>query len=78
MAGHGHGHSCEDEHNHDDDSPEMGIQYSLFNKIDKENLECLNEAEENSGKEVFKPWEQRLNFDKVSKQQPRPAPCQDD
>ncbi|XP_065342463.1 PITH domain-containing protein GA19395 [Cloeon dipterum] len=63
MSDHRHGHSCEGEHQHDE-SPEMGVQYSLYTKIDKENLECLNEETENSGKDVFKPWEQRLNFEK--------------
>lgn len=66
MAPHGHGkHSCDGGHDHDD-TPEMGVQYSLYSKIDKENLECLNETTEGSGKTVFKPWEERLNFDAVS------------
>ncbi|KAF2884795.1 hypothetical protein ILUMI_21402 [Ignelater luminosus] len=56
-----HGHSCEGDKNHDE-TPEMGLQYSLYSKIDKNNLECLNEASEGSGKTVFKPWEERLNF----------------
>lgn len=65
MSSHGHSHGgCDGDHNHDD-TPEMGVQYSLFTKIDIENLECLNEATENSGKDVFKPWEERLNFEKV-------------
>ena len=62
---HGHGHSCEgDSDSHE--SPEMGIEYSLYSKIDMENLECLNEAIEGSGKSIFKPWEERLNLEKVS------------
>lgn len=67
MAGHGHSHGggCDGDHDHDN-TPEMGVQYSLFTKIDLENLECLNEAVENSGKDVFKPWEERLNVEKVS------------
>lgn len=65
MAPHGKGgHSCEGDHDHDE-TPEMGIQYSLYSKIDKENLECLNEASEGSGKLVFKPWEQRLSREEV-------------
>lgn len=64
MSGHSHG-GCDGDHNHDD-TPEMGLQYSLFTKIDLQNLECLNEAVEDSGKSVFKPWEDRLNFEKVS------------
>lgn len=61
----GHGRCCDDDHNHEDSS-EMGIQYSLYLKIDKANLECLNEAVQNSGKTVFKPWEERLSLDTVS------------
>lgn len=60
-----HGRCCDGEQNHDE-TPEMGVQYSLYLKIDKHNLECLNEATQNTGKAVFKPWEERLNFDTVS------------
>ncbi|XP_054283924.1 PITH domain-containing protein GA19395 [Macrosteles quadrilineatus] len=66
MSGHSHGHShggCDGDEGHDD-TPEMGLQYSLYTKIDIMNLECLNEAVEGSGKDVFKPWEERLNFEK--------------
>lgn len=62
--GHGHGHGCDGDDNHDD-TPETGLQYSLFKKIDSENLECLNERVENSGKQVFRAWEDRLNSEKV-------------
>ncbi|XP_072025536.1 PITH domain-containing protein 1-like [Amphiura filiformis] len=62
-GGHGHGH-CADEHDHDDD-PERGRQFSLYTKINKDMVECLNEIIDGSGKEVFKPWDQRLNKDKV-------------
>lgn len=58
------GHACSHAHDHDE-SPELGIQYSLYQKIDFENLQCLNETVENSGRDIFKPWEERLNFDKV-------------
>ncbi|KAK7792548.1 hypothetical protein R5R35_008651 [Gryllus longicercus] len=59
----GHKHTCQGDHDHDD-TPEMGLQYSLYNKIDTGNLECLNERVEGSGKDVFKAWEERLNFEK--------------
>lgn len=57
-------------HNHTDcsheangiDPLEMGLQYSLYQKIDMHNLEVLNEAEEESGKKVFKSYENRLDF----------------
>lgn len=67
---HGHSHddkchSCEGEALDTDNPLEMGIQYSLYEKIDMLNLECLNEVSENSGKTVFKPYEDRLNFNKV-------------
>ncbi|CAH0556744.1 unnamed protein product [Brassicogethes aeneus] len=60
MPPHG---NCNGDHNHQHDNPEMGIEYSLYSKINTENLECLNEAVEGSGKTVFKPWEDRLNFE---------------
>lgn len=59
-----HGHSCDGDHDHDE-TPELGLQYSLYSKIDKDNLECLNESVEGSGKTVFKPWEERLDFNTV-------------
>lgn len=60
----GHG-TCEHSSNDSNHVDELGIQYSLYKKIDMENLECLNEATEGSAKLVFKPYEERLNFDKV-------------
>jgi len=62
--GHGHGHSCVGDANKDE-SPEMGLEYSLYTKSDLENMECLNESTHLSGKLVFKPWEERLNLEKV-------------
>ena len=43
---------------------ESGLAYSLYQKIDMNQLTCLNEEVENSGKTVFKPWESRLNREK--------------
>ncbi|EGI64509.1 PREDICTED: PITH domain-containing protein CG6153 [Acromyrmex echinatior] len=40
---------------------EIGISYNLFEKIDKDRVECLNEHEEGSGAKVFKTWEERLD-----------------
>lgn len=58
-----HSHDgCSHEASNSDHSPEMGIEYSLYQKIDMENLEVLNEAEEGSGKTIFKPFEERLDF----------------
>ena len=44
---------------------EFGIQYSLYQKIDLQNVTCLNEEVEDSGKTVFKPWTERKDRDKV-------------
>ncbi|KAK9872297.1 hypothetical protein WA026_017099 [Henosepilachna vigintioctopunctata] len=63
MAPHGGNGKCCEGDSHSHDSAEMGIEYSLYTKINKDNLECLNEECEGSGKTIFKPWEERLNFD---------------
>lgn len=68
---HDHGHGgCSHEASDLDNALEMGIQYSLYSKIDMVNLECLNEEVEGSGKFVFKPYENRLDFSKVIMLQP--------
>ncbi|KAI9578658.1 PITH domain-containing protein GA19395 [Glossina fuscipes] len=61
--GHSHNHDsgCSDEAAHIDQPLEMGIEYSLYEKIDLDNLECLNEELEGSGKRVFRPYENRLD-----------------
>nr|AEE63625.1 unknown [Dendroctonus ponderosae] len=57
-----HNKCCGDAtHNHDE--AERGIQYSLYTKINTNDLECLNEMVRDSGKTVFKAWENRLNRD---------------
>lgn len=63
---HQHGEGCAHESNDSDYLKEIGIQYSLFKKIDVDNLECLNETVDGSAKYIFKPYEERLNFDKVT------------
>lgn len=62
---HNHGDGCSHEATDSDHTQEMGIEYSLYQKIDMENLECLNETLDGSGKGVFKAYEERMNFDKV-------------
>ncbi|CAH2066693.1 unnamed protein product, partial [Iphiclides podalirius] len=58
-----HSHCNHGNHDHDhSNAEEIGVQYNLFEKIDKENLQCLNESVDGSGKTVFKPWERRLDF----------------
>lgn len=59
---HSHDHGCSHEASSSDHSPEMGIEYSLYQKIDMENLEVLNEETEGTGKTIFKPFEERLDF----------------
>lgn len=61
---HKHSGGCDGDHDHDE-TPEMGLQYSLYTKIDIDNVECLNESMEGSGKTIFKPWEDRLDLSKV-------------
>lgn len=56
--GHGHGGCC----NHGDDAAEsFQSGYSLYQKINTVNLECLNEKLDGSGAKVFKPWTERFN-----------------
>ncbi|XP_004537783.1 PITH domain-containing protein GA19395 [Ceratitis capitata] len=58
---HNHGQDCGHEATDIDHALEMGIEYSLFKKIDLDNLECLNEESEGTGKKVFKAYENRLD-----------------
>lgn len=50
---------------HHRDEGELGAEYTLYQKIYKDGVECLNERVEGSGVTVFKTWEDRLNRDKV-------------
>jgi len=63
------GHCAHQHHDHGGDDahvgPELGVQYTLYTKIDLDNVQCLNEATEGSGKTVFKPWDERLDFSRV-------------
>ncbi|XP_058855305.1 LOW QUALITY PROTEIN: PITH domain-containing protein 1 [Acipenser ruthenus] len=61
-GGHGHGHSCGCEGQHD--PAERGLEFGLYQKIDLEKLQCLNESREGAGKLVFKPWEERRDREK--------------
>ena len=61
-GGHGHGHGgCEGEH----EPAERGLEYALYQRIDTEKLQCLNESREGDGKLVFKAWDQRTDREKV-------------
>lgn len=63
---HDHGGGCSHEATDIDNALEMGIQYSLYAKIDMSNMECLNEEADGSGRYVFKAYEHRLSRDKVN------------
>lgn len=56
MCDHNHGHhnGCCD---HGDDS----TAFSLYQRIDTANVECLNELVDGSGARVFKPWSERMS-----------------
>ena len=65
MAGHGHSH------NHgaggcDHDPPDdMSAAFTLYQKIDHDREECLNENTDGSGKTIFKPWAERNDKTRV-------------
>jgi len=60
MCDHGHEGCC----GHGDGIDESNsFAYSLYQKINIENVECLNERIDGSGIKVFKPWAERLSFD---------------
>ena len=61
MAGCGHEHH---EHKHDEAASERGQQFHLYQKIDFNKLQCLNEADEGSARNAFKPWEERMDATK--------------
>lgn len=59
---HCHDEHCDHEH---EDLPGSGEQALLYSRIDHDNIRCLNESEPDTGKTIVKPWDQRLNNDKV-------------
>uniref|UniRef100_A0A915K7S5 PITH domain-containing protein n=1 Tax=Romanomermis culicivorax TaxID=13658 RepID=A0A915K7S5_ROMCU len=62
---HNHGGGCcHAESLNDNSEDERGVLYSLYKKINVENVTCLNERVCNSGKSVFKAYENRLDRDK--------------
>ena len=65
MSGHGHSHGAGGcDHNHDP-LEDFSNAFNLYQKIDLERVECLNETREGSGKTVFKPWSERNDRSKV-------------
>ena len=67
MSGHGHSHGGGCGGNHDCDEhmteEQLAAAYSLYTKINMDAVQCLNT--DNPAKCVFKPWEQRLDKEKV-------------
>ncbi|CAF3931982.1 unnamed protein product [Rotaria sp. Silwood1] len=56
-------HSCSHTCQHVD---EVNVgQWNLHTKFDKYNLQCYNEKHDDSGKDVFRAWEERLDRSKV-------------
>ena len=69
MSGHSHGSGGCGGHGHSHDlegDADFSNQFSLYLKIDLERVTCLNEATDGSGKTVFKPYDQKLDREKVS------------
>lgn len=66
MCDHGHGHSHGHSHGSDSSSGEdIGVgNFNLFLKIDFNRLTCLNEAVDESAKQIFRPWDDRKDFSK--------------
>ena len=62
--GHSHGHGGCDHGAAGKVGEEAGLAYSLYQRIDLDQLTCLNEEAEESGRTVFKPWEARLDREK--------------
>ena len=57
-------HQCNKEHC-DHQEVTNGEEWSLFTKIDFQNLQCLNEEIDGACKNVFRAWDDRLSKEKV-------------
>lgn len=67
MAGHGHSHGCGGcDAEHTIASEDNSSSFNLYQKIDIDRVQCLNETTDDSGKTIFKPWSERLDRTKVS------------
>jgi hypothetical protein len=62
MAGH---RNCDCAQSHQSVTEDLGNSYTLYLKIDKSNVQCLNETVEGAGAKVFKPWDKRLDTAEV-------------
>lgn len=48
-------------HDHDCEDNDCGTAWSLHTHINLQTVRCLNEAVENSAREIFRPWAKRLD-----------------
>ena len=46
---------------HQEAAAEDAASWSLYAKIDTQNIQCLNEEVDGSCKKIFRPWDDRLN-----------------
>lgn len=61
---HSHGHGCSHQASNSDLSAETGIEHSLYDKILIDDVVVLNEETNDSGKNIIKPYVERLDFSK--------------
>jgi hypothetical protein len=54
-------HNCNQSGCDHQPSNEDSLSYSLFSRIDLDNVQCLNEEHDGSCKNIFRPWDDRLN-----------------
>jgi PITH domain len=67
-----HSHCGDESHNHDHSHshsppPDSIPGDSLYTKIDIDRVRCLNERAEGMARAVIKPWDQRLDTEKVQR-----------
>mgnify|MGYP000533368963 CR=1 FL=1 len=61
--GHGHGHGHGHDHKHEEEDVDSPI---LWKVIDIDKCRCLNESRQDSCKNIFKRWDDRLDTTKVT------------
>ena len=68
-----HSHCGDESHSHDHDGsphshsppPDSIPGDSLYSKVDLDRVRCLNERVDGMAKTIIKPWDQRLDTEKV-------------
>lgn len=64
---------CHDHHHHQhdhEDHPDDGEQTSLYGRVDRDQVRVLNEAQPGNGRDIIRPWNERMMNDKVGASQP--------